>query len=295
MSNVIPTQYSVPTRLRTVQVEGLDIAYREAGPADRPAILLLHGFPTSSHMYRHLIPALADRYHVIAPDYPGFGASSAPDAGSFTYSFDRIAEIMEKFLVAIGCTRFALYMQDYGAPVGLRLAARHPEWVSALLVQNANAYVEGISPAFDAFKPFWAGRTPATEAPVRALLTPAMTRFQFVQGTRRPAALEPEAWDHAQAHLDRAGNDLVQLALLHDYRNNPPRYPEWHEYFRRHQPPTLIVWGRNDPFFTEAGARAFLRDLPQAQLHLLDTGHFALEEDLEAIVLLIRDFLPRHG
>lgn len=283
------------TAYHTAVVHGLDIFYREAGAPDRPTILLLHGFPTSSHMFRELIPALAADYHIIAPDYPGFGQSSAPDADAFDYTFDHLAEIMEAFLQQIGCTRFALFMQDYGSPIGFRIAAKHPEWVSALLVQNANAYVEGINmEAFAPVQPFWASRTAETEGPVRNLLAAGTTRFQYTHGARNPAAISPDNWQHDQPLLDRPGNDRVQLALLHDYQNNVPRYAEWQAYLRQHQPPTLITWGKKDPFFTEAGARAFLRDLPQAKLHLLDTGHFALEEDGPLIATLIREFLASH-
>ena len=280
------------TRYRTVAVGDVEIFYREAGAPTRPTLLLLHGFPSSSHMFRELIPALAADYHVIAPDYPGFGQSSAPDAATFAYTFDHLAEIMESFLTTIGCTRFALYMQDYGAPVGFRLAAKHPEWISALLIQNANAYVDGINlEAFKPMQPFWANRTPETEAPVRSMVAPGTTRFQYTHGTRDPAAISPDTWQHDQALLDRPGNDRIQLALLHDYQNNVPLYADWQAYLRQHQPPTLITWGKNDPFFTEAGARAYLRDLPKAELHLLDTGHFALEEDGPAIAGLVREFM----
>jgi nuclear transport factor 2 (NTF2) superfamily protein/alpha-beta hydrolase superfamily lysophospholipase len=281
------------TAYHTAAVHGLDIFYREAGTPDRPTVLLLHGFPTSSHMFRELIPALAADYHVIAPDYPGFGQSSAPDADKFDYTFDHLAEVMEAFLQQIGCTRFSMFMQDYGSPIGFRIAAKHPEWVSALLVQNANAYVEGINmEAFAPVQPFWASRTAETEAPVRSFLAAGTTKFQYTHGARNPAAISPDNWQHDQPLLDRPGNDRVQLALLHDYQNNVPCYAEWQAYLRRHQPPTLITWGKNDPFFTEAGARAFLRDLPQAELHLLDTGHFALEEDGPLIATLNRaDFV----
>jgi pimeloyl-ACP methyl ester carboxylesterase len=283
------------TSYRTATVNGLDIFYREAGSPQNPTVLLLHGFPTSSHMFRELIPALAEDFHVIAPDYPGFGQSSAPDADSFNYTFDHLAEVVEEFLQQIGCTRFALFMQDYGAPVGFRIASRHPEWINALLVQNANAYLEGINlEAFAPVQPFWANRIPETEAPVRGLLTMQTTKFQYTHGVRNPAAISPDTWVHDQSLLDRPGNDRIQLALLHDYRNNPPRYAEWQAYLRQHQPATLITWGKNDPFFTEAGARAYLKDLPDAELHLLDTGHFALEEDGPLIASLIRRFLRKH-
>jgi pimeloyl-ACP methyl ester carboxylesterase len=283
------------THYRTASVHGLDIFYREAGLPDRPTVLLLHGFPTSSHMFRELIPALAVDFHVIAPDYPGFGQSSAPDADKFAYTFDHLAEVMMAFLEKTGCTRFALFMQDYGAPVGFRIATRHPDWITALLVQNANAYIEGINmEAFAPVQPFWASRTAETETPVRGFLAAQTTKFQYTHGTRNPAAISPDNWQHDQALLDRPGNDRIQLALLHDYRNNASRYAEWQDYLRKHQPPTLITWGRNDPFFTEAGARAYLKDVPDAELHLLDTGHFALEEDGPLIAELIRDFLHNH-
>lgn len=283
------------THYRTASVHGLDIYYREAGLPDRPTVLLLHGFPTSSHMFRELIPALAEDFHVIAPDYPGFGQSSAPDADKFAYTFDHLAEVMMAFLEKIGCTRFALFMQDYGAPVGFRIATRYPDWITALLVQNANAYIEGINmEAFAPVQPFWKNRTAETEAPVRGFLTAQTTKFQYTHGVRDVAAISPDTWLHDQALLDRPGNDRIQLALLHDYRNNPSRYAEWQDYLRKHQPPTLIAWGRNDPFFSEAGARAYLKDVPDAELHLLDTGHFALEEDGPLIAELIRDFLHNH-
>ena len=285
---------SLPTvHHRTVSVDGLDIFYREAGSTDKPSLLLLHGFPSSSHMFRNLIPALADEFHLIAPDYPGYGYSSAPDPADFNYTFDRLSEVIEAFLVKLGISTFALYIQDFGAPVGLRIAARHPEWISALIVQNGNAYTEGISAAFEAFKPFWQNRNAETEAPLRGFLTAETTRFQYTHGARNVDAISPDAWTFDQALLDRPGNDLIQLSLLHDYQNNPPQFSVWQGYLRAHQPPTLIVWGKHDPFFTEDGARAYLKDLPNAQLHLLDSGHFALEEDGNRIAELIDQFLSR--
>ncbi len=276
-------------------VNGLEIFYREAGSPQKPKVLLLHGFPTSSHMFRELIPALAADHHVIAPDYPGFGKSSAPDAAAFTYTFDNLAVVMETFLQQIGCTRFALFMQDYGSPVGFRIAAKHPEWISALLIQNANAYLEGINlEVFKPLQPFWVNRTAETEKPVRVFLAATTTQFQYTHGARNPAAISPDNWLHDQTLLDRPGNDRIQLALLHDYQTNVPRYAEWQAYLRKHQPPTLITWGKNDPFFTEAGARAFLKDLPNAELHLFDTGHFALEEDGDIIGDLILNFLHKN-
>jgi uncharacterized peroxidase-related enzyme len=287
-----PTSAYPKTTYHKVAVDGLEIFYREAGSPKKPTVLLMHGFPTSSHMFRELIPALASDYHVIAPDYPGFGQSSAPDVTKFTYTFDHLADVMEHFLKQIGCTRFALFMQDYGSPVGFRIAVKHPEWVSALLIQNANAYLEGINmETFKPLQPFWANRTAETEAPVRGFLAAGTTQFQYTHGTRNPASISPDNWLHDQALLDRPGNDLIQLALLHDYQNNPPLYPSWHSYLRNHQPPTLITWGKNDPFFTESGARAYLKDVPKAELHLLNTGHFALEEDGDIIAAYILEFL----
>ena len=280
------------TTYHKVAVDGLEIFYRQGGSPEKPTVLLLHGFPTSSHMFRELIPALATSYHVIAPDYPGFGQSGAPEAATFTYTFDHLAEVMESFLKQIGCTRFALFMQDYGSPVGFRLAAKNPEWISALLIQNANAYVEGINlETFKPLQPFWANRTAETEPPVRGFLAAETTKFQYTHGARNPAAISPDNWVHDQTLLDRPGNDLIQLALLHDYQNNVPRYAEWQAYLRKHQPPTLITWGKNDPFFTEAGARSYLKDLPGAEFHLFDTGHFALEEDGDVIAGHILKFL----
>ena len=283
------------TNYCTVNIDGLDIFYREAGSVKQPTVLLLHGFPTSSHMFRELIPALAEHFHVIAPDYPGFGQSSAPGVEQFKYSFDHLADVMESFLEQIGCTNFALYMQDYGSPVGFRIATRHPNWVKALLIQNANAYVEGINmEAFSPMQAFWKQRTAETETPVRGFLAAQTTRFQYTHGARSPAAISPDNWQHDQPLLDRPGNDQIQLALLHDYQNNVPRYADWQAYLRRHQPPTLITWGKNDPFFTVDGAKAYLKDLPDAELHLLDTGHFALEEDGPLIAGHILDFLSRN-
>jgi pimeloyl-ACP methyl ester carboxylesterase len=279
------------TTYRTITVDGLDIFYREAGPADAPCIVLLHGFPSSSHMFRDLIPLLSDRFHLVAPDYPGFGYSAAPAPGVFAYTFDHLADVVERLLEARGLARYGLYLQDYGGPVGLRLASRHPERVEALIVQNANAYTEGISPALDPLKPFWAHRTPETEQAARALLTRDTTIFQYTHGARDRALVSPDSWTVDQHFLDRPGNAAIQLDLLHDYPANLALYPTWHAYFRAHRPRTLLVWGQNDPFFTVAGARAYLHDLPEAELHLLDTGHFALEEDHEAIAAHIRRFI----
>jgi len=288
-------QPAEPVHYRHRTIEGVRIFYREAGPPEAPVVVLLHGFPTSSHMYRDLIPQLAVRYRVIAPDYPGYGFSDAPSPEAFRYSFDGLAEIMDAFLESVRADRYALYMQDFGGPVGFRIATRHPERVTALIIQNANAYEEGLSPAMDAARPAWRGRTPETEATLRGFLTAETTRFQFLHGVRDRGRISPDAWLHAQAGLDRPGNDEIQLALLHDYGSNPKLYPAWQSYLRARRPPTLVVWGRNDPFFTPSGALAYQRDVPEAEIHLLDTGHFALEEDGTVIGAYALDFLDRHA
>lgn len=291
-----PAQFSkhfTLTSYRKTSIDGVDIFYREAGSNDKPAILLLHGFPTSSHMYRNLIPMLAENYRVIAPDYPGFGYSDAPSENAFTYTFDKLTEIIEKFINILGLRKYSLYMQDYGGPIGFRIAAKYPERIESLIIQNANAYVEGISSAFDAIKPFWEKRNAETEIPVRSLLTRETTIFQYTHGVPDVSKVSPDAWNHDQALLDRPGNDLIQLALLHDYTSNVVLYDHWQAYFRKHQPATLIVSGKNDPFFTPAGQEAFKRDIPDAEIHLLDSGHFALETHAEAIAALMLDFMSR--
>ena len=291
-SGMPPTQVAH----RTVKIDGLDIFYREAGPNDAPAILLLHGFPTSSHMFRNLIPALADRYHVVAPDYPGFGNSSSPPTTQFEYTFDSLAKVIDALTEKTGLTRYALYVQDYGAPVGYRLAVKHPERVTALIVQNGNAYDEGIDNDFWApLKAYWKDRTEANAAPLRKFLTLEATKWQYTHGVRNVEAISPDNWNIDQPLLDRPGNAEIQLALLYSYGSNPPHYPEWQEYFRNHQPPTLIVWGKNDSIFPAAGAHPYRRNLKDVEFHLLDTGHFALEENCQTIAGLIRDFLAKRG
>lgn len=296
MANESPPPGSPSTQVhyRTVKIDGLDIFYREAGRQDAPAILLLHGFPTSSHMYRNLIPALADRYHVVAPDYPGYGSSSAPSVDEFDYTFDNLAGVVEKFTEKVGLRRYSIYLMDYGAPVGFRLAVRHPERVEALIIQNGNAYDEGLDNDFwKPIKAYWKDRTKAQGDQLRSLLTLDATKWQYTHGVRNVEAISPDTWGHVQPLLDRPGNQEIQLALFHSYGSNPPRYPEWQEYLRRHQPPTLIVWGKNDAIFPAAGAHPYRRDLDNVELHLLDTGHFALEEDGDFIAGLIRGFLER--
>jgi pimeloyl-ACP methyl ester carboxylesterase len=253
--------------------------YREAGSKNSPTIVLLHGFPSSSHMFRDLIPQLEDNFHVIAPDYIGFGYSDAPSVSEFEYTFDNLAAYIEELLFSVlHLKKFSIYVQDYGAPVGFRIAAAHPEAIEGIVAQNGNAYAEGIGAAFDPMKPFWANRNPETEAPVRALLTKETTLFQYTHGVKDITRISPDSYTFDQLFLDRPGNDAIQLNLLHNYQSNLAHYDEWHAFFRSRQPKTLIVWGKNDPFFTVPGAEAYLRDIPKAELHLLDTGHFALED-----------------
>ena len=273
-------------------IRGRNIFYREAGPAQAQTIVLLHGFPSSSHMFRDLIPKLADQFHIIAPDYIGFGYSAQPAATEFPYTFDNLTAHIEELLFGkLSLQKFSLYVQDYGAPVGFRIASHHPDAIEALIVQNGNAYLEGISQAFEPLQAFWAHRNSETERPVRALLTAETTKFQYVHGAQDPEKINPDSYTFDQFFLDRPGNDDIQLDLFHNYPSNVKLYDEWHQYFRDHQPRTLIVWGKNDPFFTVEGAQAFLRDLPQAELYLLDAGHFALEEKSDLIASHIRRLL----
>lgn len=279
---------------RTVKIDGLNIFFREAGPTDAPTVLLLHGFPTSSHMFRDLIPALADKYHVVAPDYPGYGHSSMPSVDEFDYTFDNLANVVEKFVDKIGLKKYSIYLMDYGAPVGFRLAAKHPQRVQTLIVQNGNAYDEGIDNDFwKPIKAYWKDRSKENGDKLRGLLSLAATKWQYTEGVRNVEAISPDTWDHVQPLLDRPGNQEIQLALFYSYGSNPPLYPEWQAYLRKHQPPTLIVWGKNDKIFPAAGAHPYKRDLKNLEFHLLDTGHFALEEDGAKIARLMRDFLAR--
>jgi pimeloyl-ACP methyl ester carboxylesterase len=284
---------SAVTHYRTASIDGVDIFYREAGPAAAPVVVLLHGFPASSHMFRNLIPELAVRYHVIAPDYPGFGQSSAPDRSTFHYGFAHYAELIDGLLNRLGANRYALYVQDYGAPVGYRLALRHPERVSALVIQNGNAYEDGFSDFWTPIKMYWADGSHAHREALRAGLTLAATKSQYVDGVRDPSRIDPDNWLHDQTLLERPGIDEIMLDLFADYASNVALYPQFQAFFRTRQPPTLIVWGKNDAIFPAQGAHAYLRDLPNAELHLLDTGHFALEDKGAEIAALMRGFLDR--
>ena len=280
------------TTYNKTTVRGLEVFYREAGRGAKQTIVLLHGFPSSSHMFRDLIPKLAERFHVIAPDYIGFGYSAHPTVKEFQYTFDNLAAVVADLLFGqLKLKKFSIYVQDYGAPVGLRIANKNPEAIEAIVVQNGNAYIEGVSPAFEPLKAFWAERNSETEKPVRALLTAQTTYFQYTHGVKDVSKVSPDAYTFDQYFLDRPGNDEIQLALFHNYTSNVALYPDWHAYFRKHQPPTLIVWGQNDPFFTVEGARAFQRDLPESELQLLDSGHFALEDQCDAIAAHILRFL----
>jgi pimeloyl-ACP methyl ester carboxylesterase len=300
-TSVIPVRAEVPlaataivTHYRTTTVDGVSIFYREAGPAGAPVVLLLHGFPTSSHMFRNLIPALADHYRVIAPDYPGFGQSAMPDHTAFAYTFAHYADLVDGLIEQLGAKRYAMYVMDYGAPVGYRLALKHPERVSALIVQNGNAYVEGLKAFWDPIKAYWADGSQSHRTALDFLVDPATTKFQYTDGVSDLSRIDPDNWVHDQALLDRPGNKDIQLDLFHDYGSNVPLYPGFQAFFRERKPPTLIVWGKNDKIFPADGAAPYLRDLPKAELHLLDTGHFALEDKLDVMAPLIHRFLDRN-
>jgi len=281
------------TKYQYATVDGLKLFYREAGSKTAPAILLLHGFPTSSHMFRNLIPTLADRYYVVAPDLPGFGFSDAPDRKQFRYTFEHLAKVIAGFTEAIGLERFAIYVFDYGAPVGLRLALAHPERITAIISQNGNAYEEGLSDGWNPIQKYWKEPNAENRAALREFLKPAATQWQYSHGVKDATLLAPEAYQLDSALLARTGNDEIQLDLFLDYASNVASYPKFQEYFRTKRPPVLAVWGKNDPFFLPPGAEAFKRDNPTAEVHFYDTGHFALETHVQEITTAIRDFLGR--
>ncbi len=301
---------------KTVTIENVDIFYREAGDPKRPTLLLLHGFPTSSHMFRELIPALADQYHLVAPDYPGYGFSSMPGVDEFDYSFDNIARIIERFTDEIGLDRYSLYLMDYGAPIGFRIATNRPERIETLIIQNGNAYIEGIDNNFwEPIRAYWKDRKAVNKGldndfwknvkaaynkpemtndeALRFLLTLGATKWQYTNGVPNVAAVSPDNWGHVQPLLDREGNQEIQLQMFYSYGTNPPLYPSWQQYLRTQQPPTLIVWGKKDEIFPAAGAEPYKRDLKDLEYHLIDTGHFALETHGQEIADLIRSFLKR--
>src|SRR5271170_2311859 len=281
---------------KTVKVGDLDIFYREAGPKDAPAVLLLHGFPTSSQMFRKLIPALADRFHVIAPDYPGYGHSSMPSHDKFAYTFDNLAKVIDEFTGKVGLTKYAIYVQDYGAPVGYRLAVKHPERITAIVVQNGNAYDEGLDNDFwKPLKAYWSDPKSKEKRDVLRFVTKyEATKWQYTHGVKNPELISPDGPAHDQFLLDRKGNDEIQLDMFLSYGSNPPLYPTWQEYFRQHQPPVLIAWGKNDQIFPAAGAEPYKRDLKTLEYHLIDAGHFALESNGDEIAGLMRAFLGKH-
>ena len=292
--NLATSDSSPKAKCLSLAADGLRIFYREAGPDDAPVILLLHGFPSSSFYYRNLIPRLAGKYHVIAPDYPGFGFSDTPAVDQFNYSFDRLAEVIGKFVVAKAISHCVIYMQDYGGPVGMRLAVQHPEWISGLVFQNANVYHAGLMERFLLKQPLWRKRNGATEAPVLRQMEHDSIKSLYTHGARRPEDLCPDGWTMDSALIQRPGNMAIQLELQAGYESNLLKYPEWQEWLRRHQPPTLVAWGKNDPIFGPKGAEAFRQDLPNAEIHLLDTGHFALEEDTDVVAGLVSDFMERN-
>jgi pimeloyl-ACP methyl ester carboxylesterase len=280
-------------RYKQVTVGGNKTFYREAGPENTPTILLLHGFPTSSHMFRNLIPALAERYHVVAPDLPGFGFSDAPDRKGFRYTFENLAKVIDSFTQAIGLQRYAIYVFDYGAPVGFRLALAHPDRITAIVSQNGNAYEQGLSEGWNPIQKYWKEPNDANRTALREFLKPEATKWQYTHGVQDASLVAPEAYELDSALLARPGNDEIQLDLFLDYASNVALYPKFQEYFRTKQPPLLAVWGKNDPFFLPPGAEAFKRDIPGAEVHFFETGHFALETHHGEIGKTIREFLDR--
>jgi pimeloyl-ACP methyl ester carboxylesterase len=280
-----------PVHYKTARVNELDVFYREAGPENAPVVVLLHGFPTSSNMFRNLIPRLAHSYHVVAPDYPGFGQSSMPDHGNFAYTFENLTNVVDQLVGQLRLGKFSLYVMDYGAPIGYRLALRRPDQVQALIVQNGNAYDEGLREFWDPIKRYWADPSPENRTALHFLVDAKSTRWQYENGVTDLTLLDPTTWIVDQAGLDRPGNREIQMDLFHDYRTNVPLYPRFQAFFREYQPPTLIVWGKNDFIFPPEGAAPYRRDLKNVETHLLDTGHFALETHGEEIASRIEAFL----
>jgi pimeloyl-ACP methyl ester carboxylesterase len=283
-----------PTLHKNVTVNGVNIFYREAGDVNKPTILLLHGYPTSSHMFRNLITDLSVQYHVLAPDYPGFGRSDQPSMEDFDYTFDNMANIVEGFLLKLNVQKYSLYLMDYGAPVGFRIAAKYPKRVESLIIQNGNAYDEGLRDFWIPIKKYWNDYTVENGTPLEGFHSPAGLKWQYTHGVQDTLAISPDNWNLDLQHLTKPENNEIQLALFYDYRTNVPLYPEWQQYFRDYQPPTLIVWGKNDYIFPAEGAHPYKRDLKIVETHLLDTGHFALEEKGEEIGIYILNFLKRN-
>jgi pimeloyl-ACP methyl ester carboxylesterase len=278
---------------RKVNVDGVNVFYREAGPKDARTILLLHGFPTAGHMFRDLIPQLSHQFRVIAPDLPGFGQSDMPARNTFTYTFDNIAKVIDRFTELLGLDRFAIYVFDYGAPVGFRLASRHPDRVTAIVSQNGNAYEEGLSDGWNPIRTYWQDPSQVNREALRQFLAPETTLWQYTHGVSDVTAVSPDGYSLDNFYLARHGADEIQLDLFGDYKTNVALYPTFQSYFRTHKPPLLAAWGKNDPFFLPAGAEAFKRDIPEAVVRFFDTGHFALETHAAEIAVVIRDFLSR--
>jgi pimeloyl-ACP methyl ester carboxylesterase len=288
-----PRSSAPEVHYKTARIGDLDIFYREAGPDGAPVLLLLHGFPTSSNMFRNLIPRLASSFRVIAPDYPGYGQSSMPPRDKFAYSFEKLTDVVEQLVQKLAIEKFSLYVMDYGAPIGYRLALRHPEQIEGLIVQNGNAYAEGLRGFWDPIRKYWNDPKSENREALRGLVAPEATRWQYQNGVNDASLLDPTAWMVDQIGLDRLGNADIQLDLLYDYRTNVPMYSAFQEFFRRYKPPTLIVWGKNDAIFPPEGAAPYQRDLPDVETHLLDTGHFALETHGEEIARRIEAFQLR--
>lgn len=278
---------------RSLKIQGINITYREAGDPNKPTVVLLHGFPTSSHMFRNLIPALSSRYHVLAPDYPGFGTSDMPALDKFDYSFANFADVIDEFLIIKRVKKYSLYVMDYGAPVGYRLFAKHPERVAGFIIQNGNAYAEGLKDFWQPIKALWAERSKANEDALRPFLKLDATRWQYTHGVKDTSVISPASWIHDQYFLDRPGNQEIQLELFHSYGTNIPEYKKWQKLFRQYQPPALVVWGKNDTIFPADGAHPYKRDLKDIEFHLLDTGHFALETHGPLIAAKMLKFLDR--
>ncbi len=278
---------------RSQDVDGIEIFYRQAGNPSNPTLLLLHGFPTSSHMFRNLIAELSDEFHLIAPDYPGYGRSEQPSSSEYEYTFDNLALTMEVFLEQLDINKFSLYLMDYGAPVGYRIATKYPQRVQSLIIQNGNAYEEGLAEFWDPIRTYWQDKSQSNAAPLAEFITLEGVKWQYTHGTRNETSISPDNWHIDLVHLNRDGNAQIQLDLFYDYQNNVPHYPAWQSYFREYQPPALVVWGANDYIFPAQGAHPYKRDLKDLEFHLLDTGHFALEEDGQLISNYIRDFLNR--
>lgn len=310
-------QTSAQTKYKTIKIDGLDIFYREAGSKDKPTLLLLHGFPTSSHMFRDLIPKLSDKYHVIAPDYPGYGNSSMPNLNEFNYTFDNMAIVVEKFLEKLSISKYSMYVMDYGAPIGFRIASKNPDNIQSLIIQNGNAYNEGLNNNFwEPIKEYWKDKNAinkgldndwwknikkaynkpemTNDEALRFLLTQGATKWQYTNGVKDLSKISPDTWNEDQRLLNREGNNEIQLQMFYDYGSNPPLYAKWQKYFRKHQPATLIVWGNNDEIFPTAGAHPYKKDLKNIEFHLFDTGHFALEEYNFEIANHIENFLDKN-